>query len=316
MIPLSAENLGKLFASGIKGGKVTALKDLTLSVNEGEVYGLLGPNGAGKTTAMKIFMGLLYPSWGKAEVMGRPCWNVEVKQKVGFLPEGPYFYEYLSGQEFLDFYGRLFGLERAIRTARTDELLSLVGLDNFKKLKLRRYSKGMLQRIGLAQALINDPELVVLDEPMAGLDPVGRKQLADIILGLKEKGKTIFFSSHILADVQRLCDRIAIINRGSLIYQGPVDDFLGKELQGAKIIVQGPEEKLAGLMEGGEGEMEVGSEGITLQVKNQELVDKLMATLPSQGFRVKSVVPIRPSLEELFVQVIDASERKLAGNKG
>ncbi len=316
MIPLAADNLGKVFATGIKGGKVTALKDLTVSVKEGDVYGLLGPNGAGKTTAIKIFMGLLYPSWGKAEVMGRPCWDVEVKQRVGFLPEGPYFYEYLSAQEFLHFYGQLFGLERAARTRRIEKLLTLVGLDEFRKLKLRRYSKGMLQRIGLAQALINDPELVVLDEPMAGLDPLGRKQLADIILGLKEKGKTIFFSSHILADVQRICNRIAIVNRGSLIFQGSVKDFLGEGIQGAQIVVEGPEKKLSGLIEGGGWEAKVTAEGITLRVKDQHVVDKLMATLPSQGFRVKSVMPIKASLEELFVQAIGASESKLAGGKG
>ena len=278
MAQMVAERLVKLFSTGIRGTKVTALKGLSLSVEEGEVFGLLGPNGAGKTTAIKIFMGLLYPTSGRAEVLGRPPWDVSTKGRIGFLPEGPYFYDYLTGEEFLDFYGRLFDIEGPRRRGRIEELTRLVGLTEFKGMKLRSYSKGMLQRIGLAQALINDPELIVLDEPMAGLDPVGRKELTDIILKLKSRGKTIFFSSHILSDVERICDRVAIIDRGTLVYLGKVKELIGSQPRYYDVTLENR---------------------VTLRLEKYEDVQRIMM----RG-EARAVVPILPTLEELFINLI------------
>ena len=310
MNPVVASHLAKTFSTGIRGTKVTALRDLSFEVYEGEVFGLLGPNGAGKTTAIKILMGLLYPSSGHAQILGRDPWDVTVKGRIGFLPEGPYFYEYLTGEEFLDFYGRLFGQDSASRRRRVQELFSLVGLTGFEKLKLRRYSKGMLQRVGLAQALINDPSLIVLDEPMSGLDPVGRKELSDIILGLKAAGKTIFFSSHILSDVQRICDRIAVVHKGSLLYLGRVTDFLGEEPRCFEVTLAKVSESF--LTEVGKGALEIkrNKDEVTLRFEKAEAVDALVAQVGSQGPRIKAILPIYPSLEELFVQLVQAGEDK------
>lgn len=220
------ENLRKVFRVGFWGRRVIAVDDLSLDVRRGEVFGFLGPNGAGKTTTLKILMGLIYPSGGTAALLGRPVGAPEAKAKVGFLPESPYFYDYLTSREFLRFYGHLFGLWGASLEKRVDELLEVVGMVHARDLQLRKFSKGMLQRVGIAQALINDPELVVLDEPMSGLDPVGRKEVRDLILRLKESGKTVLFSSHILHDAELLCDRVAMILKGRLVASGHVSELI------------------------------------------------------------------------------------------
>ncbi len=225
-IVVQVENLRKDFRVGFWGRRVTAVDALSLQVQRGEVFGFLGPNGAGKTTTLKILMGLIYPSGGTVAVLGRPVNDRAAKGRVGFLPESPYFYEYLTGREFLQFYGRLFGLWGSMLHKRVDELLEMVGMTHGRNLQLRKYSKGMLQRVGIAQALINDPELVVLDEPMSGLDPVGRKEVRDLILRLKELGKTVMFSSHILHDAELLCDRVAMILRGRLVACGQVSELI------------------------------------------------------------------------------------------
>jgi len=201
-IVVKTEKLRKVFRVGFWGCRMTALEGLDLEVQRGETFGFLGPNGAGKTTTLKILMGLIHPSNGTGWILDRPIGDVGVKHQIGFLPESPYFYDYLTGEEFLRFYGQLFGLHGTALTDRIKYLLELVALPHVRTLQLRKFSKGMLQRIGIAQALINDPHLVVLDEPMSGLDPVGRKEVRDLILRLKEEGKTIFFSSHILHDTE------------------------------------------------------------------------------------------------------------------
>ena len=207
--------------------RTVALNELDLQVHEGEIFGLLGPNGAGKSTTIKILMQILFPSSGSARIMERPLGDMGVKTQIGFLPENPAFYDYLKGHEFLDYYGVLYGMSKAQRRKRIPELFELVKLpDHAPNLPLKGYSKGMLQRIGLAQALLNDPRLVVLDEPQSGLDPLGRKEIRDIILTLKERGKTVFFSSHILSDAELICDRVAILNRGKLTAQGELGNLL------------------------------------------------------------------------------------------
>jgi ABC-2 type transport system ATP-binding protein len=223
-------SLGKIYRTGFwLNQKIESLKSCSLSVYEGETFGLLGPNGAGKTTLLKTLLGIIRATSGKAVLLGRPIGDRTVKQRIGYLPENAYYYDYLTGWEFLQFAAGIFQIPSAVQKQRIPELLDMVGLDRktARKKQLRQYSKGMLQRIGMAQALINDPELVFLDEPMSGLDPMGRYQVREIILSLKKQGKTIFFNSHVLSDVEQICDRIAILARGELICMGSLDEILG-----------------------------------------------------------------------------------------
>ncbi len=204
--------------------KVRAVNSLTLSVNKGEVFGLLGPNGSGKTTTMKLLLGLLFPTEGEISVLGQPATNVAKNEHIGYLPEESYLYRFLNAEETLDFYGRLFNMPKSLRRERSRELIKLVGLEGARRRQLKEYSKGMTRRIGLAQALVNDPDLVLLDEPTSGLDPIGRKEMKDLILKLREEGKTVVICSHLLPDVQDVCDRIAILYAGELKVLGKFED--------------------------------------------------------------------------------------------
>lgn len=222
--------LRKVYRAGFwLNQKVVSLKSCSLTVYQGETFGLLGPNGAGKTTLLKLLLGIIRPTSGRGLLLGQPCSDRAVKQRVGYLPENAYFYDYLTGWEFLQMVAGLFQIPAAVQRQRIPQLLELVGLSQVaaRKKQLRQYSKGMLQRIGLAQALINDPDVVFLDEPMSGLDPLGRYQMRSIILLLQEQGKTIFFNSHILSEVEQICDRVAILARGELICSGSLDELLG-----------------------------------------------------------------------------------------
>lgn len=222
--------LSKFYRTGFfMNKKIESLKACTLQVYEGETFGLLGQNGAGKTTLLKTLLGIVRPSGGRGAIFGRPLGDRAIKAKIGYLPENPYFYDYLTGWECLEFAANIFGILPDIQKKRIPQLLDWVGLakQSARKKQMRQYSKGMLQRIGMAQALINDPDLVFLDEPMSGLDPLGRYQLREIILSLKEQGRTIFFNSHILADVEKICDRIAILARGELICTGSIAELIG-----------------------------------------------------------------------------------------
>lgn len=222
--------LSKVYRTGFwLNQKIESLKNCTLTVYQGETFGLLGPNGAGKTTLLKTILGIVRPTSGRAWLLGSPIGNLEVKKRVGYLPENAYFYEYLTGWEFLQFVADIFEIPASIQQQRIPQLLELVGLSQSaaRKKQLRQYSKGMLQRVGMAQALINEPEVVFLDEPMSGLDPMGRYQIREIILSLKAQGKTIFFNSHVLSDVEKICDRVAILAEGELISLGSLDQLLG-----------------------------------------------------------------------------------------
>ncbi|AFY43089.1 ABC transporter ATP-binding protein [Nostoc sp. PCC 7107] len=223
-------DLRKVYRSGFwLNQKVVSLKGCSLTVYQGETFGLLGPNGAGKTTLLKLLLGIVRPSGGRGLLLGKPLGDRQVKQNIGYLPENPYLYDYLTGWEFLELAAGLFQIPRNIQRDRIPQILQLVGLPlaDARKKQMRRYSKGMLQRVGMAQALINDPELIFLDEPMSGLDPLGRYQMREIILGLKAAGKTIFFNSHILSEVEQICDRIAILTKGELICAGSLNELLG-----------------------------------------------------------------------------------------
>ncbi len=225
-IVVETRNLTKIYRDFWGRQKVRALKALDLEIRRGEVFGLLGPNGSGKTTTIKLLLGLLFPTSGDVFVLGKGATDVEKNERIGYLPEESYLYRFLNAEETLDFYGRLFKISGAVRRQRVSQLISMVGLESAKRRQLREYSKGMTRRIGLAQALINDPELILLDEPTSGLDPIGTKNMKDLILELKSRGKTVIMSSHLLADVQDVCDRIGILYQGELKELGRVDDLL------------------------------------------------------------------------------------------
>ena len=224
-VVIQTQDLTKVY-SGLLKPSVLAVDHLSMEVGRGEVFGLLGPNGSGKTTTTKLLLGLIFPTAGSATVLGEPAGNIAAKAKIGFLPEESYLYRFLNAEETLDFYGRIFGLPRAVRKRRIDELIELVGLEHARKRSLRGYSKGMSRRIGIAQALINDPELIFMDEPTSGLDPIGRQEVKQLIVRLKEQGKTVMLCTHLLPDVQDVCDRVAILHDGRLCKQGPLDELL------------------------------------------------------------------------------------------
>ena len=234
------ENLTKDFSVGFwRKRPVRALDGLNLEVHRGEIFGFLGPNGAGKSTTIKLLMHLLHPTSGDARILGEPVSKVSMHQKIGYLPENPYFYDYLTPAELLTYAGRLFGMRGAPLAKKVEGLLESVGLSHARNLQLRNFSKGMIQRIGIAQAIINDPEVVFLDEPMSGLDPLGRMEVRRIITSLKSSGVTVFFSSHILPDVEALCDRIAILNRGRLQEMGTLDQILKTRFEGHEAVLSG-----------------------------------------------------------------------------
>jgi ABC-2 type transport system ATP-binding protein len=244
---ISIQNLTKIYPIPFKREKVTAVSNLSLTVEPGQVYGLLGPNGSGKSTTMKIVLGLVSPTSGRTEIFGRDSTSVESREDVGFLPENPYFYKYLTGEETLHFYAKLCGLSGAKMRARSKELLHLVGLENAADRRLGGYSKGMLQRIGLAQAMIQEPRLLVLDEPTAGVDPAGSREIRDLILDFKARGITVLLCSHLLEQVQEICDRIGILHRGALIREGRLEDLISIQDQTELIVENATPELLSEL---------------------------------------------------------------------
>jgi ABC-2 type transport system ATP-binding protein len=297
---LEIEHLSKEFRVGFWRKRVQAVHDVSLEVDAGEIFGFLGPNGAGKTTTIKAAMGLIRPSGGKVRLFGRDHNDLSVRARVGFLPEQPYFYDYLKPREILDFYGRLYGIPAAQRRRRIDDLLERVGLADATNKTLRKFSKGMLQRVGLAQALIGEPELVVLDEPMSGLDPVGRKQVRDLMVSLKAEGKTVFFSSHILADIESICDRVAMVHRGRVVRTGRLHDLLQSEKSHIEIIFAPPSIDVRALTDG--YVVSLSATGGYHRAIVDGRPEPLLARLISHGCRIDSVVPRRESLEELFVR--------------
>lgn len=309
---LKTEGLRKIFKVGFWGREVTALEGLDLEVHQGEVFGFLGPNGAGKTTTIKMLMGLIYPSSGQAWIFGRPIGDQESKARLGFLPESPYFYDYLTGLEFLQFYGHLFGLRGATLTKRIDELLELVGMSHARHLQLRKFSKGMLQRVGIAQALINDPELVVLDEPMSGLDPVGRKEIRDLILRLKESGKTIFFSSHILHDAELLCDRVAIILKGRQVACGRVNELIDEgATHSVEVVVDGlGPEGVARLRQLADRIIIQGTQVLAVLPSHQQ-VSTVLEIIRGSRATLVSLTPQKGSLEDLFIREVKSKQPEL-----
>jgi len=298
---LEIENVFKTYTTGFIPKKKDILKGISFSVGEGEIFGYLGPNGAGKTTTLKSVLGLIFPDRGRIELLGRPHLDPRAKERLGFLPENPYFYDYLTAREFLDFYGQLFGLAKSERDRRIARLLALVGMDRVSGLPLRKFSRGMLQRVGLAQALINDPAFVILDEPLGGLDPLGRKEVRDVILGLRREGKTVLFTSHILQDIEMICDRVAIIVGGRILSQGRLSELISEKVLFTEVTVSGLEPgELAAF-----GESLTAREGrVLLKVVGEDRVEDVLTLVQKKRGRIHSLIPRTQTLEDLFVDMV------------
>jgi len=309
MRALATFDLTKDYALGFwRKRPYRALDRLTLQVDTGEVFGFLGPNGAGKTTTLKLLMSLVFPTAGRAEILERPLGDLAVKRRIGYLPENPYFYDHLTAEELLAYFAALFGYRGRERRLRAARLLDEVGVGVERRLPLRKFSKGMLQRVGIAQALINDPELVILDEPMSGLDPLGRREVREIILGLREDGRTILFSSHILSDAELLCSRVGILAKGRLVASGTVDELT----RATTAANRGWEVVVTGLTESSAAEHGARVRRITriadgrygLELPAEARVEPLIASLASAGASIVSVNPVRTTLEDVFVQAL------------
>jgi len=303
-VVLRADGLAKTFRLDFFRKPVEAVKEVTFSVNRGEVFGFLGPNGAGKTTTLKMVMGLVKPTRGRAEVLGRPVADIDAKRRLGYLPESPYFYEYLTAEEFLDLVGALFDLRAAQRKERRDRLIERVGLGHARGRPLRKFSKGMLQRVGIAQALMGDPELVVLDEPMTGLDPLGRKEIRDLILELKREGRTVFFSTHILPDVEMTCDRVAMIFAGRIRSVGPLHELVSARLLSTEVALQVGPAGLPALPQG--ARQRPHPDGVVVELPEGADVNAFLGAAIAAQARVLSVSPRKESLEDLFVREAQA----------
>jgi ABC-2 type transport system ATP-binding protein len=300
-VALNIEDLHKTFSLGFIPKKKKILKGISLSVNQGEIFGYLGPNGAGKTTTIKCILGLIFPDKGKIELFGHSYLSLQAKAQTGFLPENPYFYDHLTAKEFLYFYSQLFLIKKEEREEKIKHFLQIVGLELSADLQLRKFSRGMLQRIGVAQSLLNNPSLVLLDEPLGGLDPIGRKEIRDIIVKLKEEGKTVFLSSHILQDIEMICDRVAIIVNGEIVNQGTLKDLISEKILFTEIELSGVEEKE--LKNLGESLTEKAGR-ILLKVFEEDNVEKVLELVKSKKGKIHSLIPRTETLEDLFVGMV------------
>ena len=304
MSVIEITNLTKDYEIGFwRKRKVRALDGLSLSIDGGQIFGFLGANGAGKTTTLKLLMRLIFPTEGSARILGRNIQDVSMHQRIGYLPENPYFYDYLTAREFLDYCAQIFGYPAAVRRQRAADLLARVKLDEKRwDTQLRKFSKGMLQRVGLAQSLVNDPEIVFLDEPMSGLDPVGRREVRDLIATLRDEGKTVFMCSHILSDIEVLCDRVAILKKGKLAQVGYLDE-LRRTTEGPnrmEVMATGTDaESLRKHLP--ETDIAPTPRGLRIEIGSEAEIENVIAALRKAGGKIVSVEPVKQSLEELFL---------------
>ncbi len=314
MYALETADLTKDFRVGLfRGRQKRALDHLSLQVHTGEVFGLLGPNGAGKTTTLKLLLRLIFPTAGTARILGRPFDDVRMHARIGYLPENPYFYDHLTAREFLSYTADLFELDRSEGQRRVGDLLNKVGLAGSGDVALRRFSKGMVQRVGIAQALINDPELIFLDEPMSGLDPIGRREVRDLILELKEAGKTIFFSTHILSDAEMLCDRVAILDRGRLQGCGHLRDILRLGVSAAEIVLENPSARIVEALEAFDPRVVRTGDRVRVEIPREEHMGPAMKLILEEHGKILSVNPVKISLEDYFMARIGSSPDSIQG---
>ncbi len=312
---IDVRDLRKVYRTPLRRKKVEALRGVSFTVQRGHIFGFVGPNGAGKTTTIRTLMGLIRPTSGSAKILGHAIPSRAARFKVGFLPETPYFYDYLTVGELLDLAGRLFGVPGDVRRKRADELIDKVGLGRARAQRLKSFSKGMLQRAGLAQALMNDPELVVLDEPMSGLDPIGRKEVRDLIIELRDQGKTVFFSSHILTDVEAIADHVAIVARGALQSQGTPAELIKRTVLGIDVTVRVAGEADGELTDGASRVRRAGDE-LSLTLPADADVDAWLARARERGAKVVAVAPRHETLEELFLRQVASADASPAATEG
>ena len=298
------EDLTKDYAIGFwRRRSYRALDRLTLDIDSGEVFGFLGPNGAGKTTTLKLLMQLIFPTSGRAEILGRPVGDMGTRRRIGYLPENPSFYDYLTAEELLGYFANLFGYSGPDRRKRVSALLDRVGIGAERRLQLRKFSKGMIQRVGIAQALLNDPEVVFLDEPMSGLDPLGRRDVRQLILELRDQGRTVFFSSHILADAEALCRRVAVVAGGRLAASGALADILAFQVHGWELVMAGVSPDLASKVRPGiRRATEISPGRYSLELSLDQPPDRLLAELTASGATLVSLNPMRDTLEDFFMK--------------
>ena len=310
MAAIETDGLTKDYAVGFwRPRPYRALDGVSLRVEANEVFGFLGPNGAGKTTTLKLLMQLIYPTAGRISILGRPAGDPEVRRRVGFLPEAPYFYDYLTAEELLTYFAGLFGIRNPERRRRVGDLLDRLGIGAERRLPMRKFSKGMLQRVGLAQALINDPEIVFLDEPMSGLDPIGRRDVCALILSLRDRGCTVFFSSHILGDAEALCSRVAILAKGRLVTCGELADMLAFGARGWELVVAGVSDAALAALEGrARRVVAIGHGCYAIEWPLDPPPERVLAELTASGATLVSLNPLRETLEEFFVGQVTTPE--------
>lgn len=303
-LAIRIEELTKDYAVGFwRRRPYRALDRLTLEIESGEVFGFLGPNGAGKTTTLKLLMQLIFPTAGRAEILGRPAGDLEMRRRIGYLPENPSFYDYLTAEELLTYFAQLFGYAPAERRRRVSALLDRVGIGAERRLQLRKFSKGMIQRVGIAQALLNDPEVLFLDEPMSGLDPLGRRDVRALILELRDQGRTVFFSSHILADAEALCGRVAVVAGGRLVASGKLSEILAFQVRGWELVISDlTPDALARFSPAVRRVTEISPGRYSLELPLDHPPARVLAELVASGAQLVSLNPLRDTLEDFFVQ--------------
>jgi ABC-2 type transport system ATP-binding protein len=309
MDAIKTERLTKHYTRGFwRPRPYPALEDLTLQVGQGEVFGFLGPNGAGKTTTLKLLMQLIYPTSGQAEILGRPVGDVSIRRRIGYLPENPYFYDNLTAEELIRYFAQLFGYSAAERKRRASELLDRVGIGEERRFQLRKFSKGMVQRVGIAQALVNDPEVIFLDEPMSGLDPLGRREVRELILKLRDEGRTVFFSSHVLSDAEALCSRVAILVKGRLVAAGTINELTAFEARGWELVVASLSDDVLNRVRSRiTNATPLGQGRYSLVLPPSTAPEPLVAELFASGTRVVSLNGLGGTLEDVFVEQVQAA---------
>lgn len=311
MNTIEVSELTKVYKSARKKNDVTALKDFSITVEEGSVFGLLGPNGAGKTTLIKILLGIAFPTSGKAKILGSSIFDYKIKNKIGYLPENHKYPNYLKGEDVLKYFGRLSGKDDKFLSPKINELLDVVKMEKWRKTKIKKYSKGMMQRLGLAQSLINNPELIFLDEPTDGVDPIGRKEIRDIILKLKDEGRTIFLNSHLLSEVEMITDRVAILNNGKLLKEGTVQELTTNKETYEITFAENVNLQEKKFLFDGKKLDKIEKDKIVIKFNDSSELNNFLDQMRREKMDFISVVPLKTTLENMFISLIEDSNKNL-----